>query len=57
MMWNPDARRSNGRPRTRWGDSVEDDLKIMNVKEWTGLTENIAVWKAVVKQAKTQPGL
>ncbi|PSN43121.1 hypothetical protein C0J52_10468 [Blattella germanica] len=57
MTWNPDGRRSKGRPRTRWRDSVEDDLKIMNVQGWKRLAENRAVWKTVVKQAKTQPGL
>ncbi|PSN57946.1 hypothetical protein C0J52_00253 [Blattella germanica] len=31
MIWNPDGRRLKGRPRTRWRDSVEDNLKIMNV--------------------------
>ena len=28
MVWNPDGRRSKGRPR----DRVEDDLKIINVQ-------------------------
>ncbi|PSN29233.1 hypothetical protein C0J52_28384 [Blattella germanica] len=57
MIWSPDGRRSNGRPRTKWRDSVEDNLKSMNVQGWKRLTENRAVWKTVVKQAKTQPGL
>ncbi|PSN53821.1 hypothetical protein C0J52_04633 [Blattella germanica] len=35
LTWNPDGRRSKGRPRTRWRDSVEDDLKIMNA--WSGI--------------------
>ena len=34
MVWNPDGRQSKGRPRIRWRVSVEDDLKIMNVKGW-----------------------
>ena len=57
MIWNPDGRRSKGRPRTRWRDSVEDDLRSMNVKGWRRLTENRAVLKTVVKQAITQSGL
>jgi hypothetical protein len=33
MKWNPIDRRSRGRPKTRWKDDVEADLravKIMN---------------------------
>ncbi|PSN35908.1 hypothetical protein C0J52_25872 [Blattella germanica] len=44
MTWNPDGRRSKGRPRTRWRDSLEDDLKIMNVQGWKRLAENRALW-------------
>ncbi|PSN37187.1 hypothetical protein C0J52_22525 [Blattella germanica] len=29
----------------------------MNVKGWRRLTENREVWKIVVKEANTQPGL
>ncbi|PSN47082.1 hypothetical protein C0J52_19313 [Blattella germanica] len=54
MIPNPDGRRSKGKPRTRWRDSVEDDLKIMNVKDWRRLPDKRAVWKTAVKQAKTQ---
>ncbi|PSN48462.1 hypothetical protein C0J52_18931 [Blattella germanica] len=57
IIWNPDGRHSNCRLRTRWRNSVEDDLKIMNVKVWRRLTENRAVWKTAVKQAKTKSGL
>ncbi|PSN48032.1 hypothetical protein C0J52_20775 [Blattella germanica] len=28
MIWNPGGRRSKGRHRRRWRDSVEDNLKL-----------------------------
>ena len=34
MNWNPPDRRLRGRPKTRWKDDVETDLRAMKITEW-----------------------
>jgi hypothetical protein len=34
MKWNPSDRRSRGRPKTRWKDDVEADLRAMKITNW-----------------------
>jgi hypothetical protein len=34
MKWNPIDRRSCGRPKTRWKDDVEADLRAMKITNW-----------------------
>jgi hypothetical protein len=43
-----------GRPRMRWLDNVESDLKKMKVK---GLKEKMRQWRLAVEEAKAHPGL
>ena len=52
MKWNPFDRRSRGRPKTRWKDDVEANLRAMKITNW-----NKVAWKKIVVQAKTHPGL
>jgi hypothetical protein len=57
MKWNPIDRRSRGRPKTRWKDDVEANLRAMEITKWkTSIEDNLA-WKKIVEQAKTHPGL
>ena len=37
---NPDGNRRPGRPKTRWKDAVESDLKALKVRDWKSLTRN-----------------
>ena len=55
MKWNPTDRRSRGRPKTRWKDDVEADLRAMKITNWKTSVE--LAWKKIVEQAKTHPGL
>jgi hypothetical protein len=57
MKWNPPDRRSSGRPKTRWKDDVEADLRAMKITNWRTRIEDKLAWKKIVKQAKTHPGL
>jgi hypothetical protein len=51
-----EGRRRRGRPRKRWLQSLEEDLRIMRVGRWweEGCREE---WGSVVREAKANPGL
>lgn len=44
--------RAQGRPRKRWIDCVESDLRQLNIVNWRKVAEDRAKWKAVVESAK-----
>ena len=46
-----------GRPRLRWMDQLEDDLKRMKIVGWRAKVEDIQEWNRIVEQTKTHPGL
>ncbi|PNF17936.1 hypothetical protein B7P43_G18452 [Cryptotermes secundus] len=45
------------RPRMRWLDDVENDLKKMKVKGWVVKMRNREQWIPVVEEAKAHPRL
>jgi hypothetical protein len=51
------SKRRKGRPRMRWLDDVESDLKEMEVKEWKEKMRDREQWRLVVEEVKAQPGL
>jgi hypothetical protein len=48
----PEGRRKVGRPRLRWLDDVENDLRVMKVKRWRIKAQNREEWASVIKEAK-----
>jgi hypothetical protein len=50
----PEWRRKVGRPRLRWLDDVEIDLRVMKVKRWRKKAQNREAWASVIKEAKEQ---
>lgn len=52
-----ERRRRPGRPRNRWADEVEADLKVMNVHSWRSAARDRCRWKSVVGEAKAHPEL
>jgi hypothetical protein len=46
-----------GRPRMRWLDDVESDLKKMEVKGWKEKKRDREQWRLVVEETKSHPGL
>jgi hypothetical protein len=55
--WKPYKTRTAGRPRLRWMDQVEEDLRKMKIVNWRKKIENRQVWNRIVEQTKTHPGL
>jgi hypothetical protein len=48
VEWKPMGSRRTGRPRIRWLDDVRDDLKVMNVTNWTELPLKGRAWNDLV---------
>jgi hypothetical protein len=49
--------RRKGRPRMRWLDDVESDLKKTEVKGWKEKMRDRKQWRLVVEEAKAHPML
>jgi hypothetical protein len=49
--------RRKGRPRMRWLEDVESDLKKMKVKGWKEKMRNREQWRLVVEEDNAHPGL
>jgi hypothetical protein len=55
--WEPCLSRPLGRPRLRWLEQVEEDLKRMKVRNWREKCKYRRWWNEIIKQAKTHQGL
>lgn len=53
----PDGTRKRGRPKKRWIDGVEEDLKKMNIKNWKKKAEDRGGWRNLLGQVKDLHGL
>ena len=51
------AKRPVGRPRRRWLDNVENDLKKTGVRSWRKMAKDRDVWKLILKEARVLHGL
>ncbi|VVC33695.1 Hypothetical protein CINCED_3A007504 [Cinara cedri] len=52
MEWKLEEKRPRGRPRKRWVDVVEKNLKALGVQEWKEIVQNGERWRDVVMAAK-----
>jgi hypothetical protein len=48
----PKGRRKRGKPRTRWIDNVEDDLRKMRSKRWRLRTADRREWRGMCEAAR-----
>jgi hypothetical protein len=48
----PGDRRRVGRPRLRWVDGVENDLRTMAVKRWRNVAKDREQWRRIVRDAR-----
>jgi hypothetical protein len=46
-----------GRPRKRWIDEFEEDLKIMRIRNWYAVAKDRQEWRKIVLEAKVHNGL
>jgi hypothetical protein len=51
FVGKPDGRRKAGRPKLRWLDCTENDLKSTAVKRWRKKAEDRSVWTSILKEA------
>jgi hypothetical protein len=49
--------RKRGRPRKRWIYEVEEDLKIMVIRNWQAVAKDPQEWRKIVLEAKVHNGL
>jgi hypothetical protein len=52
-----EGRRSFGKPRKRWLDDVENDLKKLGVRGWRKTAKDRDIWQLVLKDARILQGL
>jgi hypothetical protein len=55
-MGKHEGRRSVGRPKMRWLDDVEEDLRKMRISGWRGKTRRRNEWKSVFREVKVLQG-
>jgi len=55
--WTPYKTRPVGRPRLRWMDRVEEDIKRMKIVGWREKVEDRQEWNRIVGQTETHRGL
>jgi hypothetical protein len=48
----PGGRREVGRPRLRWLDDVEADIKALGVKRWRIKAQDRKEWSEILREAK-----
>jgi hypothetical protein len=48
------GRRGRQRPRLRWTDDVEDDLRNMVIKRWRIKVLDRVEWASIIKEAKAK---
>ena len=53
----PDGARSVGRPKLQWEDGVDQDMRILGVKNWNKVALNRDEWAKLLKKARADQGL
>jgi hypothetical protein len=53
----PDGVRNDGRPKLRWEDGVDQDMRILEVKNWKKVALNRDKWTWLLKKAEAHRGL
>jgi hypothetical protein len=51
--WKPISTGLAGRPKSRWRNGIQEDLRIVKTNNWTKCTQDWVKWMNVVEKAKT----
>jgi hypothetical protein len=57
MFVKPEGKRKKSRPRMRWTDGVDKDLRNLGVVNWKTKAQERDDWRNFLEQAKTHKGL
>jgi hypothetical protein len=57
MTTKIEGTKKRGRPRKRWMDEVEEDLKIMGTSNWHAVAKDRQEWRKIVSEGKVHNGL
>ena len=53
----PDGVRRVGRPKLRWEDDIDQDMRILEVKNWKRISLNRDEWTKFLKKVRAHHGL
>lgn len=56
MRVNPEGIRRRGRPRLRWLEDIEKNLREMKFKRWRQIAVDREEWSSIIKEAKSPKG-
>jgi hypothetical protein len=51
--WKAVSTRLAGRPKIRWENDINEDLKIMTINKWAKFVHGRVIWKEVAEKAIT----
>jgi hypothetical protein len=57
FITKPDGARSTGRPKLRWQDGVEQNMRILGGKNWKKVALNRDEWAQLIKKFRAHQGL
>jgi hypothetical protein len=57
FITRPDGARSVGRPKLRWEDGVDQDMRILGVKNWKKVALNRDEWAQLLKKTRAHQRL
>jgi hypothetical protein len=53
----PEGKRGTGRPKLRWEDSVDHDIRILGERNWRNVAFSREEWRKLLKKARVHAGL